>query len=225
MPTWIKSYDLASGSYEQLARIYSNDKIRLSKLAQVDWMEPGSRVLYLGCGTGDEVVRAAQNGLEVTAIDLSSRMLARLAKRIEPLGLDIRLIEVDAFEFKEFQSFDYVAANFFFNIFNRESLPDILQHAIKLVKPGGGLLIAEIALPQGSLPGKIVNWTYINSVQFFSSMIGLVKLHRNHNYVELLSGYGWHLCNSEHFRVVNFGPVMFETLMFRKQQGMQTFKS
>jgi len=47
-----------------------------------------TRILDLGCGTGEDAIHFAQQGLRVTAVDTSSGMLARLESKRVRLGLD-----------------------------------------------------------------------------------------------------------------------------------------
>ncbi|WP_442911083.1 class I SAM-dependent methyltransferase [Kitasatospora sp. NBC_01266] len=57
-------------------------------------LEPGARVLEIGCGTGDPTVRQlAEGGLTVTAIDLSDGMLS-LARRTLPGAADYHRMDL-----------------------------------------------------------------------------------------------------------------------------------
>ena len=48
----------------------------------------GSRVLDLGCGTGEDAIHLAERGVYVRAIDVSSAMLDRLQEKVQRLKLD-----------------------------------------------------------------------------------------------------------------------------------------
>lgn len=52
---------------------------------------PGDRVLDVGCGTGIDAVYLARQGIEVSAVDASAGMLARLASKMKSEGLDGRI--------------------------------------------------------------------------------------------------------------------------------------
>ena len=55
----------------------------------------GSKALEVGVGTGKNL-DYYPGGIEITAVDLSPRMLKRAQKRAGRLGLDVRLLEMDA---------------------------------------------------------------------------------------------------------------------------------
>ena len=50
-------------------------------------IQPGDRVLEVGCGTGALTLRCARRGAQVTAIDISPRMLAVARRRASAAGL------------------------------------------------------------------------------------------------------------------------------------------
>jgi len=54
--------------------------------------EPGARVLDVGAGTGAMSLLAAELGHRVTALDLSSQMLARAQGKAEAQGLDLEFV-------------------------------------------------------------------------------------------------------------------------------------
>ena len=59
-------------------------------------LQPGTRLLDVGCGTGRHAVPLAGAGIEVTGVDLSPDMLQRAAARAAGAGTEVTLIEADA---------------------------------------------------------------------------------------------------------------------------------
>ena len=59
------------------------------------WPQGIRRVLELGCGTGTNAVWLAEQGLEVTAMDISAKALALAEKRCREHGVQCRLIQTD----------------------------------------------------------------------------------------------------------------------------------
>ena len=53
------NYDRAAWFYEKAAKVYSTNQIRASKRFQLNYIEPGDKVLYLGAGTGEDAIMAA----------------------------------------------------------------------------------------------------------------------------------------------------------------------
>lgn len=79
--------------------------------------EEGDHVLEVGCGTGEDAVWLAQRGVQVTATDISSAMLAQARQKIETLNL-FSLIELSYLDMNEPQvsslemQYDGVFSNF-----------------------------------------------------------------------------------------------------------------
>lgn len=69
-------FDAASMPPQPLSRL---DQAMLADAAPL----PGERVLDLGCGSGDLTLELAASGADVTAIDLSPRMVEVAARRVE----------------------------------------------------------------------------------------------------------------------------------------------
>ena len=81
-------------------------------------VRPGARVLELGAGTGRFTTRLLDLGARVTAVDVSSEMLARLQRRVGPAAAALTPVRGDFMEMEvggdydlicAFSSFEYVA--------------------------------------------------------------------------------------------------------------------
>jgi ubiquinone/menaquinone biosynthesis C-methylase UbiE len=78
-------------------------------------LEPGERVLDVGCGNGAvslEAARAVAPGGLVTGIDLSAPMLGVARRRAEEQGMDIDFVQRDAQTASFDQPFDVVVSRF-----------------------------------------------------------------------------------------------------------------
>jgi len=105
-------------------------------------------VLDIGAGTGALALQAAALGAKVTAVDLSSAMVARLSQRLAPYP-ECKALVMDgqALTFEE-STFDAS-----FCILSTTLLPDWssgLEEAVRVVRPGGWIGIIHWANPYGA---------------------------------------------------------------------------
>lgn len=106
---------------------YGNDVADLLDL------EPGSRVVDLGCGNGALTHRLKEKGFQVTGIDASEDLLAA-ARQTYP---DIDFIQADAVDFSLEAPVDAVFSNAVFHWIDEEKQPAMLDCVSRAVKPGG----------------------------------------------------------------------------------------
>ena len=125
----------------------------------VEWLalQPGSRVLEIGCGTGRNLgflSEAAGTTGRVYGVDISPGMLAKAREQqIRQGWCNVELIEQDALEFAASEPLDGVMFGLSYN-----TMPNhlaVLHHAWSLLRPGGRLVVMDAKLPNG-LGGELI---------------------------------------------------------------------
>lgn len=107
-------------------------------------IEPNSRILEVGCGTGRTACHLAEMGYQVTAIDLNENMIKKARIRAEAMKMDVQFLQADVCELPfEDNQFDLIMAESV-TVFTdtSKSLPEyyrVLDH-------GGALMDRELLL-------------------------------------------------------------------------------
>jgi len=93
-------YRHVEAGYDELASTYDEDiatnlvGVRMRRIFRetlLDSFEPGQKLFEIGCGTGIDALWLAQNGFDVVATDLSSRMLAEVSRKARERELSDRI--------------------------------------------------------------------------------------------------------------------------------------
>jgi ubiquinone/menaquinone biosynthesis C-methylase UbiE len=115
----------------------------------------GQRVLDLGCGTGALTLRAAQRGAKIKGIDINAQMLETAWQRVREAGLTetVNLVEMGVAELdsEETESYDAVMSGLCFSELNEHELAYTLKQVVRILKPGGLLLVADEVKPRNPL--------------------------------------------------------------------------
>ena len=105
-------------NYERFAYLYD----QLMEEAPYDrWLEfteqmiteflPGrKKVLDVGCGTGEILLRLAKNGFEASGVDLSNDMLTVAHEKLEKEGFHVPLFELDMRDLQGLEPFDVIVS-------------------------------------------------------------------------------------------------------------------
>ena len=103
--------------------------------------EPPARVADLGCGTGSLSVLLAEDGHDVTGVDVSPAMLVRARDKAAETGVGVALVEGDAADPPLVPAYDVVLCRHVL-----WALPDpaeVLGRWSRLLAPGGALVLVE----------------------------------------------------------------------------------
>ncbi len=110
-------------------------------------LQPGDRLLDIGCGWGGLVIYAAQHyGVRALGVTLSEQQHELANQRIAAAGLTDR-VEVRCQDYRDVQAegFDKIASVGMFEHVGRERLPEYFGHAFRALRPGGLFLNHGIA--------------------------------------------------------------------------------
>lgn len=209
--TGSRSYEWISSQYDWTIALCTGGQNLRTRLAQLDDLAPGDRVLYVGVGSGEDALEAARRGIRVTCLDLSSSMIEKARQRFQRAGLTADFVCADLMRYAPEQPFDAVACNFFLNIFSRPVMKEALTRAASLVRPGGKLLIADFAPAQGNPFLYAAHRIYYRVANVAYWMMGLCALHSIYIYADEYPRLGLTLKKTDRFRVFGRGPWFFQT--------------
>lgn len=97
---------------------------------------PGKKILDLGCGSGDHSYYFLQNGLDVSAIDISDEMI----KICKQKGLNAFVMDIEDLKFDD-KSFDGIWSVTSLLHIPKSELPRVIDKMYKILKDNGILYV------------------------------------------------------------------------------------
>lgn len=93
----IELFDPIAGDYDnwyetEIGRII--DQVERDLAVQL-FQPSGSKLLEIGCGTGQYTTKLAELGYQITAVDISEKMMARAREKIANLGYQVNWLKAD----------------------------------------------------------------------------------------------------------------------------------
>ena len=197
-------YKLVGPIYDWLSAVYSGKSIHRCKVAMLDRLKPGDKVLFAGVGHGMDAVHAAKMGADVTVVDLSETMLKKFQANLEKEGISVKIRQLhsDIMKVTEYEKYDMVVANFFLNVFSEEMMVRVLEHLIKLGKPGAHVVVGDFSYPTGIIFSRMIKTAYwYGAVLFFWAFAGNA-VHNIYNYPDSMKRLGLHIRDQKHYRLL-----------------------
>jgi ubiquinone/menaquinone biosynthesis C-methylase UbiE len=140
--------------YDPIVRVTTREaefKRRLLAQAAID---PGDRVLDLGCGTGTLAIAAkrAQPAAEVIGLDADADILERAHRKASAARLEIEFVRglSTQLPFPD-GSVNRVLATLFFHHLDAHAKRDTIEEVARVLRPGGELHVADWGAPAGAL--------------------------------------------------------------------------
>lgn len=143
-----------TGWYDPVVRWTTREAAFKMELVRQTRLQPGQRVLDLGCGTGTLVIalKQAEPAAEVIGLDGDPAMLNRARTKANRAGVQINFDEgwSDALPYPA-ESFDCVVSSLFFHHLTRAAKQRTLAEVQRVLKPGGALYVADWGAPYNAL--------------------------------------------------------------------------
>src|SRR5262245_53202036 len=134
------TYDWLLPLYDVFAKLMRSEAAHRQLVDQAD-IEPGHRVLDIGCGTGNLMllVKRLHPRAEVVGLDPDSKALARARRKAEARGFAVRFDRGFSDELPYAKaSFDRVFSAFMLHHLALEVKEKTLREARRVVRSGGG---------------------------------------------------------------------------------------
>jgi len=141
-----KNYDKANDLLS-----FGSARIWRKKLAKLVNSQPGQKILDLAAGTGSSSIVFLRDGVKVVAADFSNGMLEEGRKRHPEL--EFVFADASSLPFAD-QEFDTVTISF--GIRNVEKIEVALAEMLRVLKPGGKLVVCEFS----KIPNKALHSLY-----------------------------------------------------------------
>jgi SAM-dependent methyltransferase len=115
----------------------------LQRVLAEEKVAPG-RAVELGCGTGTNAVWLAQQGFDVTAVDLSPRAIGRAQQRAAAAGVRVHFLTADLLALPDLgDPFPFLFDRACYHVVRRLDAPAYLRTLERLTAPGSiGLVLA-----------------------------------------------------------------------------------
>jgi ubiquinone/menaquinone biosynthesis C-methylase UbiE len=194
---FMKWLETSPKDYDRGIRLLTLGRIQqIKEKIAIEYIQDGTRVLELGCGTGTLTRMMAEHGAIVTGIDASPSMLAEAERKVKDAHLDdrISLKYMDAALIGDRfppASFDLIVSTLVFSELPLEVQRFVLQACQNLLAPQGCLLIADEVIPSTQvrrwffylvrLPLVLLTWlitrTTTHALRSFDSMLAQAGFH------------------------------------------------
>ncbi|WP_053365413.1 class I SAM-dependent methyltransferase [Bacillus sp. FJAT-27245] len=110
------------------------------------------RILFVGVGTGADLMQIPLSDLNVTAIDFSKEMLEKAKRKANGKKVEFLVMDAQELSFPD-ESFDWVIGSLILSV-----VPDgekAFQEMARVVKKGGGIVIFDKFAPRGRDLGRL----------------------------------------------------------------------
>ena len=156
-------FDGIAPDYDRLNHILSlgaDRSWRKRSISAVVCPDKPQRILDVACGTGDyslAMARAMHPGSRITGVDISQGMLEIMNRKVLENNLEDRITENNADAASlPFGDGSFDCASIAFGIRNFEHREQALREILRVLKPGGRLMILELSVPSNPL----LRWCY-----------------------------------------------------------------
>ena len=148
--------------YDPFTKVIGVDKTRRALLEQAE-LQPGHRVLDVGCGTGSLLVliKRRHPEVDVVGLDPDPKALARAKRKAQRAAVTVRLDQgfADALPY-DVSTFDRVFSSLMFHHLERDDKLKALSEIRRVLKPGGRFEMMDFAGRDHAGARRIHRWLH-----------------------------------------------------------------
>lgn len=172
-----RMFDQISFRYDFLNRFLSLGIDRLWRKRAVKMLKALKpvKVLDVATGTADFAIEALHSGAtEIVGVDISEGMLAVGRQKVQTYGGRIRLERGDS-ENLQFADNSFDAIIVAFGVRNFENLQKGLQEMLRVLRPGGTLLVLEFSKPRLFPVKQLYHFYFLYILPFWGKLLSRHK--------------------------------------------------
>ncbi|MDQ3238906.1 MAG: class I SAM-dependent methyltransferase [bacterium] len=197
----IKQYEKLAKSYDFRFPSYLN--ATTDKVVAMANIAPGSKILDLGCGTGELLFKLAQKypaNVEFVGIDISEEMLKQAKSKLDSFkSVSLHSGDIEQVSYPD-EYFDLIVS---IGVMHYIQNPKIMtKEAFRVLKREGSYMLIDMA--QESLTTKI--FSFLRRIES-----GAKQFYSLNSISELLSSQGFKICFSELFKAGMYGLYFIKT--------------
>ncbi len=139
------NYDSAAWFYDAFSKLIFGNAIKNIQTALLPHIPPNAKILVVGGGTGwilDEIHKVHSSGLEITYVEISSKML-NLAKKRRKADNVVHFVNKPIENYKEATQYDIIFTAFLFDNFGPNKIESNFLLLHNYLKSGGLWLFAD----------------------------------------------------------------------------------
>lgn len=138
--------------YDPIVSLMGFDSARRELISGAN-IEPGHRVLDIGCGTGTLMVKLKRQygAAQVVGLDPDPKALRRARNKAARAAVSVQLDQGLANELPyKRESFDHVFSSFMFHHLNKQERENMLREVLRTLKPGGSFHFVDFIVDDAS---------------------------------------------------------------------------
>ncbi len=146
-----RSYDALTPLYDRLIGAFMREREFKHELIRQINLQPGGRVLDMGCGTGTllMMIASADPAAELFGIDADENVLRIARQKIQAAGLDSRLDHGMAYQLPYADtSLDQVTSSLVTHHLTLDNKRRAFKEIYRVLRPGGTVHIADFGRPR-----------------------------------------------------------------------------
>ncbi|MBA5638257.1 class I SAM-dependent methyltransferase [Duganella sp. LX20W] len=172
-PSWTYSSALFDGDYSMA--LQDAQRCKYQRIIDTLRLQPGQRVLEIGCGWGGFAEQAAQQGIHVHGVTISPSQLEVAQRRVRQQGLGDR-VQLELCDYRDLRGeYDAVVSIEMFEAVGEQYWQEYFRTVAARLKPGAQALIQSITIGEQYFPRYRSSADFIQQYIFPGGMLPSVE--------------------------------------------------